>query len=80
MHLGVYARNFKDRVYAAASQATRKAQRLLEMEDCEFAEKLAALRVAISEWDASPDAEEGVLERLYAWVDELVTGKAERIA
>jgi Arc/MetJ-type ribon-helix-helix transcriptional regulator len=80
LHLGVYARNFRDRVYANASQVMRTALRLLEMEDREFAEKLAALWVAISEWDASPDAEEGVLERLYAWVDELVTGKAEGIA
>ncbi len=67
-------------LYANASEVMRTALRLLEREEREYEEKLAALRVAIAEGDASPDAEEGVFERLYAYIDELAAGKAEGIA
>ncbi|MDR3773163.1 MAG: type II toxin-antitoxin system ParD family antitoxin [Terracidiphilus sp.] len=67
-------------LYANASEVMRTALRLLEREEREYEEKLAALRAAIAEGDASPDAEEGVFERLYAYIDELAAGKAEGIA
>ena len=67
-------------LYANASEVMRTALRLLEREEREYEEKLAALRVAIAEGDASPDAEEGVFERLYAHIDELAAAKAEGIA
>jgi antitoxin ParD1/3/4 len=67
-------------LYANASEVMRAALRLLEKEEREYEEKLAALRVAIAEGDASGDAEEGVFERLYAYIDELAEGKAENIA
>jgi antitoxin ParD1/3/4 len=52
--------------YANASEVMRTALRLLEREEREYDEKLAALRAAIAEGDASPDAEEGVFERIRA--------------
>jgi antitoxin ParD1/3/4 len=66
--------------YANASEVMRTALRLLEKEEREYEEKLAALRTAIDEGDASGDAEDGVFERLYAYIDELAAGKAEDIA
>jgi antitoxin ParD1/3/4 len=53
-------------LYANASEVMRTALRLLEREEREYDEKLAALRAAIAEGDASPDAEEGVFERIRA--------------
>jgi hypothetical protein len=41
---------------------------------------LAALRTAIAEGDASGDAEEGVFDRLDAYIEELAAGKAENVA
>jgi hypothetical protein len=38
------------------------------------------LRAAITEGDASVDAEEGVFERLYAYIDELAFRKERDIA
>jgi antitoxin ParD1/3/4 len=67
-------------LYANASEVMRSALRLLEKEEREYEEKMAALRAAIAEGDASGDAEEGVFERLYAYIDELAAGKAEDIA
>ena len=58
-------------LYANASEVMRTALRLLEKEEREYEEKLAALRTAIAEGDASGDAEEGAFERLYAYIDEL---------
>lgn len=52
--------------YSNASEVVRAALRLLEREEQEYAEKLAALREAIAAADASPDAEPGVFERLRA--------------
>jgi antitoxin ParD1/3/4 len=67
-------------LYANASEVMRSALRLLEREEREYEEKLAALRTAIAEGDASGDAEEGVFERLYAYIDELETRKGEAVA
>jgi len=50
--------------YANASEVMRTALRLLEKEEREYEEKLAALRAAIAEGDASGDAEDGVFERV----------------
>ena len=51
-------------LYANASEVMRTALRLLEKEEREYEEKLAALRAAIAEGDASGDAEDGVFERV----------------
>ena len=67
-------------LYANASEVMRAALRLLEKQEREYEEKMAALRVAIAEGDASGDAEEGVFERLYAYIDKLAERKAEDIA
>ena len=50
--------------YANASEVMRTALRLLEKEEREYEEKMAALRTAIAIGDASEDAEEGVFERI----------------
>ena len=55
--------------YANASEVMRTALRLLEKEEREYEEKMAVLRAAIAEGDASPDAEEGVFERIRAEFD-----------
>ncbi len=67
-------------LYANASEVMRTALRLLEREDREYEEKMAVLRAAIDEGDASGDAEEGVFERLFAYIDELSRAKDENIA
>jgi antitoxin ParD1/3/4 len=74
------ASRVKSGLYANASEVMRTALRLLEKEEREYEEKLAVLRAAIAEGDASPDAEEGVFERLYAYIDELAAGKEEDLA
>jgi antitoxin ParD1/3/4 len=51
-------------LYANASEVMRAALRLLEREEREYEEKLAALRTAIDEGLASGIAEEGVFERI----------------
>jgi putative addiction module CopG family antidote len=66
--------------YANASEVMRTALRLLEKEEREYEEKMAVLRAAIAEGDASEDAEEGVFERLYAYIDELAAKKDESVA
>jgi antitoxin ParD1/3/4 len=66
--------------YANASEVMRTALRLLEKEEREFEQNLAALRTAIAEGDASGDAEEGVFDRLDAYIEELAAGKAENVA
>jgi hypothetical protein len=58
----------------------RTALRIMEREEREFEEKMAALRAAIALGDASEDAEDGVFERLYAYIDEQAVGKAEEVA
>jgi antitoxin ParD1/3/4 len=66
--------------YANASEVMRAALRLLEKEEREFEEKMAVLRAAIAEGDASPDAEEGVFERLDTYIKELAAEKEESLA
>jgi antitoxin ParD1/3/4 len=65
------ASRVKSGSYANASEVMRTALRLLEKEEREYEEKLAALRTAIQEGLDSGVAEEGVSERLYAYIDEL---------
>ena len=50
--------------YANASEVMRSALRLLERDEQEYEEKMAALRAAIAEGDASPDAKPGVFRRI----------------
>jgi antitoxin ParD1/3/4 len=50
--------------YANASEVMRAALRGMEQEEQEYEEKMAVLRAAIAEGDASPDADEGVFERI----------------
>jgi len=50
--------------YANASEVMRTALRMMEREEREFEEKMAALKVAIEEGIASGVAEEGVFERI----------------
>ena len=66
--------------YANASEVMRTALRLLEKEEREYEEKMAALRAAIAEGDDSPDAEEGVFERLDAYIEELAAEKEAKVA
>jgi antitoxin ParD1/3/4 len=66
--------------YANASEVMRAALRGMEQEDREYEEKMAILRAAIAEGDASPDAEGDVFERVYAYIDELAEGKGENVA
>jgi antitoxin ParD1/3/4 len=66
--------------YANASEVMRTALRLLERDEREYEKKLAALRTAIAEGDASGDAEEGVFDRLDAYIEELAAGKAKDVA
>jgi antitoxin ParD1/3/4 len=67
-------------LYANASEVMRTALRLLERDDREYEEKMAALRAAIAVGDASEDAEDGVFERLDAYIEELAMEKDENIA
>jgi antitoxin ParD1/3/4 len=66
--------------YANASEVMRTALRLLEKEEREYEEKMAALRAAIAEGDDSPDAEEGDFERLDAYIEELAAEKEAKVA
>jgi antitoxin ParD1/3/4 len=50
--------------YESASEVVRAALRTLEREDIEFEAKLAALRAAIDEGDASGLAADGVFARV----------------
>ena len=58
------ARSVKRGRYANASEVMRSALRLLELEERENKAKLAALRKAIAEGDASGDTEPGVFDRI----------------
>ena len=66
--------------YANASEVVRSALRQMERDEREYEEKMAALRKAIAEGDASEDAEDGVFERLFAYVDELSGEKDKNVA
>jgi antitoxin ParD1/3/4 len=74
------ASKVKEGLYANASEVMRTGLRLLEKEEREYEEKMAALRVAIAEGDAAGDAEGDVFEGLYAYVDELAAGKEKGLA
>lgn len=67
-------------LYANASEVMRAALRLLEREEQEYEERMKALKVAIAAGDASGDAEDGVFERLYDYIDELEAAKVGRVA
>jgi antitoxin ParD1/3/4 len=66
--------------YANASEVMRAALRGMEQEDREYEEKMAILRAAIAEGDASPDAEGDVFEEIHAYIDELAGKKSENVA
>jgi antitoxin ParD1/3/4 len=68
-------------LYANASEVMRTALRLLEREEREYEEKLAALRSAIAEGDASGymDGEE-FFEGLSSYIDDLAKEKDEKVA
>jgi len=55
--------------YANASEVMRHALRLMEREEQEFEQKMAALRTAINKGLASGIAEPGVFERIRAKYD-----------
>jgi antitoxin ParD1/3/4 len=61
--------------YANAREVMRAALRLLERDEREYDEKMAALQAAIAEGDASEDAEEGVFGRLDGYIEELAAAK-----
>jgi antitoxin ParD1/3/4 len=63
--------------YANASEVMRTALRVMERDEREYEEKLAALRGAIDEGLASGIAEPGVFERLDAYIQELADGEEE---
>jgi antitoxin ParD1/3/4 len=58
------ASRVKSGQYANASEVVRSALRLLERDEREYEEKMAALRTAIQEGLDSGDAEPGVFERI----------------
>jgi putative addiction module CopG family antidote len=63
-----------------ASEVMRAALRSLERQEQEYEQKMAILRKAIAEGDASSDAEPGVFERLDAYIDELAAAQGEHVA
>jgi antitoxin ParD1/3/4 len=74
------ATKVKEGLYANASEVMRTALRLLEKEEREYEQKMTVLRAAIAEGDASGDAEDGVFERLDAYIEELAAEKGESVA
>ena len=74
------AKSVKSGRFANASEVLRSALRLLEREEQEYQEKMAALQAAIAEGDSSGDAGERVFEQLYAYIDELAEEKGENVA
>jgi len=68
-------------LYANASEVMRTALRLLEKEEREYEEKLAALRTAIDEGDASGSMDgEEFFEELSVYIGELAKEKGEKVA
>jgi antitoxin ParD1/3/4 len=68
-------------LYANASEVMRTALRLLEREEREYEEKMAALRAAIAEGDASdPMDGEEFFKELSVYIDELAREKSEKVA
>jgi antitoxin ParD1/3/4 len=66
--------------YSNASEVMRTALRLLERDEKEFEQKMKTLREAIAVGDKSGDAEDGVFERLYDYIDELEAAKVSSVA
>ena len=67
--------------YANASEVMRTALRLLEREEREYEEKLAALRGAIAEGDASDSMDgEEFFKELSVYIDKLAREKGEKVA
>ena len=64
-------------MYANASEVMRTALRLLEKEEREYEEKLAALRAAIDEGLAGGIAEPGVFDRLDEYIEVLAAEEKE---
>jgi antitoxin ParD1/3/4 len=75
------AKSVKSGHFANASEVMRSALRMLAREEREYEEKLAALRTAIAEGDASAfmDGEE-FFDDLSSYIDELARKKAEKVA
>jgi antitoxin ParD1/3/4 len=68
-------------LYANASEVMRTALRLLEKEEREYEEKLAVLRTAIAEGDASDSMDgEEFFKELSVYIDELAREKSEKVA
>ena len=68
-------------LYANASEVMRTALRLLEREEREYEEKMAALRAAIAEGDASdPMDGEEFFKELSVYINELAREKSEKVA
>ena len=64
--------------YGSASEVMSSALRLLEREECEREEKVSLLKSAVEEGMASGEAEADLLERLYAYIDELAGEEAAK--
>jgi antitoxin ParD1/3/4 len=64
-------------LYSNASEVMRTALRLLEREEREYEEKLAALRTALQDGLDSGIAEPGVFDRLDAYVEQLASEEEE---
>ncbi len=75
------AKSVKGGHYSNASEVMRSALRLLEREQREYDEKLAAVRSLIAEGDASAfmDGEE-FFQGLSSYIHDLAKGKGEKIA
>ena len=68
-------------LYANASEVMRAAVRLLEREEKEYEEKMAALRKAIAEGDASDSMDgEEFFKELSGYIDELAREKGKKVA
>jgi antitoxin ParD1/3/4 len=74
------AKSVKSGRFANASEVVRSALRLLERDEREYEEKMAALRAAIAEGDASGDADDGVFERLFAYIDKVAAEKDQNVS
>jgi antitoxin ParD1/3/4 len=75
------ASRVKSGSYANASEVMRTALRLLEKEEREFEEKMAALRTAIAEGDAGGAVEgEEFFDELFASVEGAARQKSKKIA
>lgn len=75
------ARSVKRGRYANASEVMRSALRLLEIEERENEAKLAALRKAIADGDASDSMDgEEFFKELSVYIDEVAREKAGEVA